>query len=289
MKKRYLFLVSLLSLFVSHSTFAQSGTLLYEVTGKNLKKPSYILGTFHAICPSDMLPEPKLVDYIGRTDEVILELDMDDPAVLSSMAGRMVMTGGKTLKDFYTDKEYAKVDSLLKNTIGVPVEAVKTIKPSMLSVMVLTNPKLVGCKTESVDIFVVKTAAAAKKPVTGVETVESQIAVLDSSPIEKQVRDLYDLAADPDKSVAELKQLMSVYKQQDSEKLYAISAKQMSRDKAFAAKLLDDRNRAWIPQLEKSMSGKSVFIAVGAGHLGGKAGVIRLLKAKGYKLKPIRL
>ena len=68
-----------------------------------------------------------------------------------------------------------------------------------------------------------------------------------------------------------------------------ISSDSVESHKAFAAKLLDDRNRAWIPQLEKSMSGKSVFIAVGAGHLGGKSGVIRLLTAKGYKLKPIRL
>ncbi|MBA2334195.1 MAG: TraB/GumN family protein [Blastocatellia bacterium] len=34
---------------------------------------------------------------------------------------------------------------------------------------------------------------------------------------------------------------------------------------------------------------KPTFIAVGAGHLGGKNGVIRLLRARGYKLTPIKL
>lgn len=289
MKKRYLFLASLLSLLVSQVSFAQSGTLFYEVTGKNLKKPSYILGTIHAICPGDMLPEPKLATYINQADQVVLELDLDDPAVLRSMAGGLMMTGGKTLKDFYTDAEYAKVDELLKSTVGVPVDAVKTFMPSMLAVMVVTNAKALGCTPASVDMLVVKAATTAKKPIGGLETAESQFAVLNSTPLEKQARDLYELAANPEKSIGEFKQMIGIYKSQDSEKLFEITEKQMSKDKAFGSKLLDDRNKAWIPQLEKSMSEGSVFTAVGAGHLGGKNGIVRLLKAKGYKLKPILL
>jgi len=37
------------------------------------------------------------------------------------------------------------------------------------------------------------------------------------------------------------------------------------------------------------IAGKSSFIAVGGGHLGGKNGVVNLLKAKGYQVQTIKL
>jgi uncharacterized protein YbaP (TraB family) len=53
--------------------------------------------------------------------------------------------------------------------------------------------------------------------------------------------------------------------------------------------LLDKRNQNWIPLIEKNITSKPTFIAFGAGHLGGKNGVVALLRAKGYTLTPIRL
>lgn len=52
---------------------------------------------------------------------------------------------------------------------------------------------------------------------------------------------------------------------------------------------LDQRNENWIPKIEEIITSKSAFIAVGAGHLGGPNGVIRLLEKKGYTLTPVKL
>ena len=49
-------------------------------------------------------------------------------------------------------------------------------------------------------------------------------------------------------------------------------------------RLLDDRNRAWLPKITGAGTNDSCFIAVGAGHLYGEAGLIRLLSAQGYKV-----
>ena len=54
-------------------------------------------------------------------------------------------------------------------------------------------------------------------------------------------------------------------------------------------KLLDERNAKWIPVIEKNIALTPSFIAVGAGHLGGKKGVLNLLRKKGYKLTPIKI
>jgi uncharacterized protein YbaP (TraB family) len=41
--------------------------------------------------------------------------------------------------------------------------------------------------------------------------------------------------------------------------------------------------------IEKNIVERPSFIAVGAGHLGGEQGVVTLLRARGYKVTPIRL
>jgi uncharacterized protein YbaP (TraB family) len=49
------------------------------------------------------------------------------------------------------------------------------------------------------------------------------------------------------------------------------------------AKLVSDRNAAWLPKIEQMMkSGDDALIVVGAGHLVGKKGVVEMLSAKGY-------
>ncbi len=288
----YKTLFSLLTIIgTALSTLGQSGqtAIFYEITGRRLTKPSYILGTFHAICPTDMLPIEKLTPFLDKTDQMFLELDMDDPAVMTSMARGLAMPAGKTLKDLYTDEEYSRIDALLRSSVGIPVDMVKTIRPSMLAVMVATSTKTLGCTPKAVDTVVMEAAVARKKPILGIETVEAQMAVLNSQPIEKQAKELLKMATDPTRSITEIKSIMAVYKAQDAEGIFKVTTTQMAEEKAFQTVLLDNRNKEWIPKLESAMAAMPTFFAVGAGHLGGKAGVVNLLRQKGYKLKPIRL
>jgi hypothetical protein len=133
------------------------------------------------------------------------------------------------------------------------------------------------------------TAAEKKKSIIGLETAQSQFDALNKTPVQEQAKKLYEMALDPNKSFADFKKLVEIYKMQDSDALYNEMSAQMSKDKTFQTTLLDNRNVAWIPKLEKEMNEKSSFIAVGGGHLGGKKGVINLLKAKGYKITAIKI
>jgi uncharacterized protein YbaP (TraB family) len=159
----------------------------------------------------------------------------------------------------------------------------------MLSVLVLTSSKSIGCTTTSYDMELMKNAVAKQKPIGGLETVASQTQVLDSRPIEKQAKDLYEMAANFQKSVNDLKKLMAAYKAGDPEQLQELSKQQMKDDKEFLVRLLDDRNVAWIPKLEAEFKARPTFVAVGAGHLGGSKGVIKLLRSKGYEVTAVKL
>ena len=267
----------------------EPSSVLYEIARKDLTKPSYIFGTIHAVCPTDMVPFTDLDPYLGKTEQVLMEVDLDDTAELQSLAGGLRMADGKTLNDFLTPEQLAKIDTMLTSTVGYPAEAVKSIKPMMLTVMIVTSPKVLGCTPNTYDLTLMQKAVGMKKSVVGLETVASQLAMIDHKPIAVQAKELYEMSLDLPKAVNQLKDLMAAYKDRNSDRIFEISAAQMKDDKPFMKRLLDDRNAAWLPKIESNVKLRPTFIAVGAGHLGGPNGVIALLRAKGYQIKPIKL
>jgi hypothetical protein len=56
---------------------------------------------------------------------------------------------------------------------------------------------------------------------------------------------------------------------------------------SFMENFLTQRNKNWIPVIEKLISSQKTFIAVGAGHLPGEFGVIELLRKKGFQVEAV--
>jgi uncharacterized protein YbaP (TraB family) len=237
-----------------------------------------------------MIQMDNLTNYVDKTEQLFLEVDLDNQAEMMQIGKMAVMADGKTLNDLLTKEQYAKVDELIKNSLGVPLENFKTYKPMFISVMALTSPKNLGCsQADSYDLSFLKYAAAKQKPIEGLETMQVQIDTIDSIPLKKQAEDLYEIALNPNKSFDEFKAMLKVYKTQDSDQIFEFIQTQMKNDAVFQANFLDIRNTAWIPKIEKAVKEKPTFFAVGAGHLGGKTGVVNLLRKRGFELKPIKI
>jgi uncharacterized protein YbaP (TraB family) len=84
------------------------------------------------------------------------------------------------------------------------------------------------------------------------------------------------------------KELLSLYKKQDIEGAYNYIKSSTSGLEDFEEMLIIERNQNWIPIMEKMAIEKATFFAVGAGHLGGEKGLIKLLQEKGFTITPIR-
>ena len=267
-----------------------TSALLYEITGTGLKKPSYLFGTIHLICEKDMFSSERMMGYLERTEQLMLEMDMGDPATMQKVVAASMMADGKTVKDHVTPEEYARIDKLFKEYMGVPFGAMDRLKPLMSSTYIYTSPKIIGCQPPAMYENYLRQAASQRKlPVIGLETVEEQMAVIDANSMESQLNDLKKTANDPQVRIAEFRKMLEIYLSQDSDELYRYTETQFKGSGLAAEKMLDGRNQRWIPKIEKAMAAKPIFIAVGAGHLGGKQGVVSLLRTKGYKLRPIRL
>jgi uncharacterized protein YbaP (TraB family) len=86
--------------------------------------------------------------------------------------------------------------------------------------------------------------------------------------------------------------LVRFYKNQDVQGLYNEMIASMEKEGGKMGGVtkedfLDNRNKRWIPKLVQLMNTKTIFIAVGAGHLAGEFGVIQLLRNQGYTVVPI--
>jgi uncharacterized protein YbaP (TraB family) len=264
-------------------------SILYKITGKDLAKPSYLFGTFHVVCPADLVPASTLEPYIAETDQLIMEINLSDPSELRAISDTFNMPAGKSLSDFLTTEQLAKVDAMVATYLGQPPDVSHSRKPVVLMMMVVASAKSMGCSPDSYEFSLLMTAAARKKPILGLETVAEQMRLLDSKPLKEQAKELYEMSLDPQKWIQQLKELSSAYRLRDSERLFQYSAEQMKEQKDYAKQLLDDRNVAWVPKIENALRVRSAFIAVGAGHLGGEKGLVRLLRAKGYQVTPVKL
>jgi uncharacterized protein YbaP (TraB family) len=286
MKKGFLSLCA--AILCSTSTIAQDNSLLYEVTGNGLTQPSYLYGTFHLVCPNDLVLTEATKKAVADTKQLYLEIDMDDPALQSSMMRSMMLTGGKTLKDYLSADDYTLLDNHLKASAGMGLAQVGGLKP--IAIYSFMAMGALGCQPASYDMTLMQMASNDKKEILGLEKLEDQLAIFDKIPMEKQVTMLADMARKPGEVKAELDKLLAAYKSQD----LTAMMKQMKESKYdgglddFEADLLDKRNQNWIPVIEKAVKDKPTLFAFGAGHLGGDKGVINLLRQKGYTVKGIR-
>jgi uncharacterized protein len=261
-------------------------TLLWEVSGNKLKKPSYIFGTFHLMCKDDIKFSNALKQAVQYSDLVYMELDMDDPATMLGAIALMNMKDGKKLKDLYTAAEYTRVERFFKDSLKMGLMLFERMKPSMTGA--LLYPKMMPCKTTSgVEEQLMQLAKQDKKEIKGLETMAFQASVFDSIPYDKQAQELLKTIDSLQQYKKYFDTMLTVYKSQrinDIEKLFADEKFGMTENPDV---LLYNRNRNWVKQLKSIMQKQSIFAGVGAGHLVGKQGLIELLRKEGYTVRAV--
>jgi len=266
---------------------AEDKALLYQVSGKDLAQPSYLYGTFHLVCPTDLKITDTLQKAMSETKQLYLEIDFDDPSLQSNMLQGMMLGGGKTLKDYMKADDFTLLDAYLKRNLGNGLGQLGGLQPiALLSAMYIT---LMKCQPASYDLTFAEMAGKGGKEVLGLETIQEQLAVLGKVPIEQQLEGLVEMARRPDEAGKELTDLIAAYKAQDLDLLMKLmrESKFDSDTKGFEDEILDKRNQNWIPIIEKAAHDKSTFFAFGAAHLAGEKGVVSLLRAKGYTVRPL--
>ena len=270
---------------VSPSTPDAKGSLLWKISGNGLNQASYLFGTIHIIGENDFFMTDQILQSFESTQQLTLELDMDDPKMMMSMMTKSMMKDGKTLKDLISEEDYNQANRFFKDSVGMGLAMLNKMKPMLLASMIY--PKMLDGKMMSYEQEFVKMAKKQDKEVLGVESLEDQMAMFDQIPLEDQAEMLMQYIRDFNKEKDRTKEMIALYTSQDVEGLYNFTTDSPEIEE-FKGIMLDDRNRKWIPVMEEMAKEMPTFFAVGAGHLWGEAGVINLLKEAGFEVEPVK-
>ena len=278
----------LLSLFVSsgHSPKHRAMPPFYEITRPGITDTSYLFGTLHLLEGSYVDTMPRVMYALHHSDVVVGEiLDTITPDALQDLLS------GPPLDSILSPKQYHKVASALRSSSPIPVEFLNSMEPVAVQAIILEtmyekrHPE--NHKTGiPMDLYFQREAKKHGKGTLALEAATDQEQVLDSIPMTEQIEELMALVEHPKQQLKELDQMLAEYSSGNVEQILddpemgALSKDEMQS-------LLYDRNKKWLDELPAILSRYHCFIAVGAGHLVGKQGLVEGLQQKGYDVKRI--
>lgn len=278
-------------------TLGVNAQLLWKVSGNGLDKPSYIFGTHH-VAPLSMKDSiAGMTEAMNGTSQVYGELVMEDmmkPEMLMKMQQAMMLPTDTTLKSLFTQAQYDSIASVVKENIGMELAMFDKLKPAALNAqlaVVLSVKALKGYNPqEQLDTWFQTQAKQAGKKVGGLETMESQINILyNSQSLKRQAQQLYCSATHIDYGIDMTRRLAEAYLNQDLDKLLEITEEKMGNACDSTPEeeeaLIYGRNANWAKQMPGIMKQASTLFVVGAGHLPGEHGVLKLLEKQGYTVE----
>lgn len=285
MKNIYKSIIVLIAVVFNGTLYAQTqslkleNSLLWEVSGNGLSKPSYLYGTIHMICSGDYFLSEKTKKAFDATDKLVLEINLSDPKELTEM--QQLAMGKEPLSKRLSPEQLSKLDAILKKSTGMTVQQVDAF--SLVTVMSLISMKTFGCNDlKFYEMDFIESAKKRSEEVIGLETVKSQFKTIDDAYTDPEMIEMLEQS-----DVEETKQLVVDYKQENLDALYKNTTAENIMNTKAKKYMLDDRNLNWVKILPEMMAKQSVFVAVGSAHLAGDLGIINLLRKAGYTVKPI--
>ena len=269
-----------------------SQSLLWKVTGKDLKSPSYLYGTIHIQDARVFAFDSTIVlGALESCDAFAMEILMDEINAKEMQAG-LYMPKGKVLSKMMSEEDFALLDSICKKKLGASAIFMNRMKPFFLS-SAISQEAIAKDQAEALDLYFLKKARASQKHCYGVEKYQVQIDAIDAISMKDQLKMLVDQLHQiqhPDTTEAEgtdeFSELLDAYLTFNMDKMLQAS-NDPSLPKKFNKVFLVDRNVGMANNFVKIAKEYSLFCAVGAAHLCGDKGVVTLLRKKGYTVEPV--
>ena len=280
--------------FVSSLLHAQP--FLWKATGDH---EFYLFGTIHLPDPRVTVLTDEVEQALIESDRFFAELDLSEENTML-IKQSMWLPEKENLHKYLSDELESEINHYLKSIdpkLNIEFFAKQKIWVLAISLTVLKQ-QLKYPGELPLDSIIFQRAVSLGLGVGGLETVEDQLYVFDSMPIEDQITFLQDtvqfMQAANDNDIEFIEESINAYLQGDLNILMNHLMSYM-KDNAF----YDDLLRRLITQRNKKMADKIVklvsentnnkfFFAVGAGHFWGPEGINAILMEKGYSVEAVK-
>jgi uncharacterized protein YbaP (TraB family) len=269
-------------------------SLLWEISGNGMKKPSYLFGTMHV---SSKLAF-HLADsfYIGIRNADVVALETNPESWQEDMSKYELDNGYNAYRGRYASmrvpSDYLHIRTLRIGRYDDKIQRALHSNPSTINNLLYRSYGNSSSDFEEdtyLDMYIYQCGKKWGKKVAGVERYgESMRLMTEAYKDAAKDKTKRERSYDQDETLSSGK-LQEAYRSGNLDWLDSIN-KFNSFSRAFDEKFLYKRNEiqaGWIDSILKS--GQSLFVGVGAAHLPGGRGVIEMLREKGYKLRPVKM
>lgn len=247
----------------------------------------YVFGTIHVL-PDDVdWYSGKVKTALNESSALVTEIDNSpeaDAEVQQALGALGVYRDGTNLRSLMNEEQTATYEAAL-TSLGQPVTSYDSLKPWLASLlMTLEAFKKAGITGENGTEDVLEAKFGEDKQRVALETPAFQFGIFDSMPVEAQMNQLIEGAAEVDNLADALSAIIDEWAVGDVEGVAALMNEVLENDPAFAKALLYDRNQTWANWIDNRLEEPgTVFMAVGAGHLAGDKSVQEYLTTLGIQ------
>ncbi|WP_138379106.1 TraB/GumN family protein [Luteithermobacter gelatinilyticus] len=288
-----LFLIFTTAATAEQAVPQQASPALWKLARENGNGHVYLFGSFHVLPRELRWFTGEVRKAFEEVDELVFETSMTTEAQSETallVMSRSMLPAGYSLKGLLEEEDYARAVQHAA-ALGLEERQVSRLQPWYLALTLSVQSIMsYGLDPNSgVEKIMQALAEARGLTISGLETPQEQIMALSDHPLEVQTAMLVDTL---DK-LSDFETYISAY----------IEAWASGKDEVIAARMIEDmkkypqmyqavlvqRNKNWIPKLTYLInSGKSVMVVVGAAHLVGQDGLIRMLEEKGYHFEKVQ-
>lgn len=263
---------------------AVASSCVWKVTSPN-GAILYLGGSVHALRSTDY---PLPVAYKRAFDASSRLVFEDDPKASSQGAKALLRAGtyakGDTLRNHVDPRTYNYVRRFFA-LVNVPEDTFAQYRPWLINIM-LSSPSSKNWEL-GVEQYLQRRAKGAKA-MSGLESPnEHNSFFVDLSDREAEAL-LLILFINAGQGETGGGSMIQAWRHGDADALSRMLREEFRDFPSLGRRLIDVRNRNWIPKIEGYLrSGKTYFVVVGAGHMGGPSGLLAMLRARGYKIEQL--
>ena len=276
----------LLALGLLGSITAHAGSPVWAIHGDH--NTVYLAGSVHLLKADDSRLPPAFDHAYKGSKALVMELAMDESVqmeVASWMMENGMLKEGTTLRATIGDARYRRVSAEAER-LGVPMDAADMLQPWALGLQLIEMQyvQLGFDPQQGVEQQLQHKAQADGKPISGLETVQEQLGALQGMSYPDQARFLDMIVTEMHDVESETQSVVTAWRAGDAAKLAALLSDEYKSFPALYRLLVSDRNKRWVPQIEKLLhANQDYFVVVGALHLVGDGGLLELMRHDGYK------
>ena len=272
----------------------RAGPLLWLAEAPEGEAAFFLLGSVH-LGDRRMLDLGDAVDEaFAASDELVVEIDLSRVQAREALELSQryaLLPPPKTVQDVVSEETWRALTDYLESR-GLAREPFVGMKPWFLSFSIVqVELGRAGYQTDlGVDRLFIEDAAS-QKPIVALETVASQLAVLDAISPEVQELMLSDTLSRADSLAGETDQLVEAWSRGDEQRIHDLVFQDLERTPeldGFYESVFFERNRQMAARLlELAKDGRMRFVVLGAGHMVGEEGIPALLARSGYEVRRV--